>query len=361
VGIGGGVLRFLTALKRQGYIPNHSAIIEIGAQQLDNSFIKATAEIAAMGRLFDITKPPPLFSPTGSGSDANVLAGTPRAVEFWTWLGLDYACIDVDGSPGSISLDLNFDEAPAELVGKYDTVTNFGTTEHVANQLQAFKFTHDLAKPGALMLHVVPAGGMLNHGFWSYNPLFFWMLCRSNGYKIAYMTMGQAKTEMAFPSNILELLTSYEPEAKNKFNALRTRMTYMVAALQKVFDTPFVAPIDVPSHVTSDNATLRDRYWSVLKPEISFEARESELLARIRATHNIEQAWAAKEAELEEHKRAVYEREQAWAAKEAELEERKRAVYEREQACVAKENVLGESARGDGQGAPIRRRFLFKL
>ena len=39
-------------------------------------------------------------------------------------------------------------------------VTNFGTTEHIANQLQSFKIIHDLAAPGALMLHVVPAGGM---------------------------------------------------------------------------------------------------------------------------------------------------------------------------------------------------------
>ena len=71
---------------------------------------------------------------------------------------------------------------PAEFVGRYDVVTNFGTTEHVANQLQSFKIIHDLAAAGALMLHVLPAGGTPNHGLVSYNPKFFWMLGRSNGY-----------------------------------------------------------------------------------------------------------------------------------------------------------------------------------
>ena len=88
-----------------------------------------------------------------------VLAGAPLAREFWTWLGLSYASIDIDGSPGSIPLDLNYDEVPAAFVGQYDVVTNFGTTEHVANQLQSFKIIHDLATPGALMLHVLPASG----------------------------------------------------------------------------------------------------------------------------------------------------------------------------------------------------------
>jgi hypothetical protein len=43
----------------------------------------------------------------------------------------------IDGRPGSIPLDLNYDPAPNESLGKYQLVTNFGTIEHVANQLNA--------------------------------------------------------------------------------------------------------------------------------------------------------------------------------------------------------------------------------
>jgi hypothetical protein len=308
--MGASTLPLLMALKRRGYIPNGSAVIEIGAQQLDESFIGATDDIAATGRFFGITSPPPSFAWTGPRSDTNLLAGAPLARDFWTWLGLNYASIDIDGSPGSIPLDLNYDEVPTAFIGKYDVVTNFGTTEHVANQLQSFKIVHDLVTPGGLMLHVLPASGGLNHGLVSYNPKFFWMLGRSNGYKIAFMTMGQSERNSGLPENLLEFLALYEPKAADDFAAFRMPVTSIVVALQKVFDTPFVAPLDVPDGATTEHASLRARYWSVFKPDVSFQARERDLLARIAEVHNREQGLAAKEADIERRKRDVYDREQ---------------------------------------------------
>jgi hypothetical protein len=314
--MGASTLPLLMALKRRGYIPNGSAVIEIGAQQLDDTFLRARDDIAATGRFFGITSRPPSFAWTGARSDTNVLAGAPLAREFWTWLGLSYASIDIDGSPGSIPLDLNYDEVPTEFIGKYDVVTNFGTTEHVANQLQSFKIVHDLTTPGGLMLHVLPASGGLNHGLVSYNPKFFWMLGRSNGYKIAFMTMGQSERNSGLPQNLLDFLALYEPQAEKDFAAFRMPVTSIVVALQKVFDTPFVAPIDVPDGVMTDHAALRERYWSVFKPDVSFQARERDLLARIAEVYNREQGLAAKEADIERRKHAVYHREQYVASHE---------------------------------------------
>jgi hypothetical protein len=314
--MGASVLPLLMKLKRQGHIANGSAVIEIGAQQLDESFVGATDDIAATGRFFGTTSPPPSFAWGGPRSDTNALAGAPLSREFWTWLGLDYASIDIDGSPGSIPLDLNHDEVPAELVGRYDIVTNFGTTEHVANQLQAFKIIHDLAAAGALMLHVLPAGGMPNHGLVSYNPKFFWMLGRSNGYKIAFMTMGQSDRDAGLPDDLVEFLTLYEPQAKSQFAAYTMPVTSIVVALQKVFDTPFVPPLDVPTGTTTEHLSLRERYWSVLKPDLSFQARERDLLARIAEVYDREQTLAAAEIDLAQRKRDVYAREQYVAAHE---------------------------------------------
>jgi hypothetical protein len=75
--MGASILPLISALKRRGYIPNGSAVIEIGAQQLDQSFIAATRDIAEMGRFFGITNPPPSFAWNGPRSDTNVLAGGP--------------------------------------------------------------------------------------------------------------------------------------------------------------------------------------------------------------------------------------------------------------------------------------------
>jgi hypothetical protein len=295
VGMGASTLPLLMSLKRQGHIADGSAVIEIGAQQLDDSFIKATGDIAAAGRLFGATTPPPTFAWTGARSDTNVLAGAPLAREFWTWLGLDYASIDIDGSPGSIPLDLNYDEIPPQLAGRYALVTNFGTTEHVANQLQCFKIIHDLAAAGALMLHVLPAGGGLSHGLVAYNPKFFWLLGRSNGYKIVFMTMGWSERDPGLPKDLLDFLALYDREAEAQFADFRMPETSVVVALQKVFDTPFVAPIDVATGTTTEHAALRERYWSVLKPDVSFPARERDLLARIQAVYEREQYVAAHE------------------------------------------------------------------
>jgi hypothetical protein len=161
---------------------------------------------------------------------------------------------------------------------------------------------------------VLPTSGGLNHGLVSYNPKFFWMLGRSNGYKIAFMTMGQSERNSGLPENLLEFLALYEPQAEKDFAAFRMPVTSIVVALQKVFDTPFVAPLDVPTGATTDHASLRDRYWSVFQPDVSFQARERDLLARIAEVYNREQGLAAKEADFERRKRDVYDREQYVAA-----------------------------------------------
>jgi hypothetical protein len=63
---------------------------------------------------------------------------------------------DVDTAPHTIRLDLNFDDVPDKHKGKYQLVTNFGTTEHVANQNQAMKIIHDLTAVGGVMVHNLP-------------------------------------------------------------------------------------------------------------------------------------------------------------------------------------------------------------
>jgi hypothetical protein len=37
------------------------------------------------------------------------------------------------------------------------------------------------------MIHNVPTQGLFMHGLVNYNPKFFWMLARSNGYKWLHM------------------------------------------------------------------------------------------------------------------------------------------------------------------------------
>ena len=107
-------------------------------------------------------------------------------------MGFSYNAVEYGGHRGVTSLDLNRDHVPYRLRSSFDLVVNAGTTEHVVNQDNAFRVMHDLTKVGGVMMHEVPAGGMLTHGVVSYNPQFFWLLCRDNNYEVIDLTVSHA-------------------------------------------------------------------------------------------------------------------------------------------------------------------------
>lgn len=272
MGINGKDLQLLVRLAEEGYIRPGGKVVEIGAQQLSNSFLRSASLVRQAEDIFSAPRPFALPDPgaamLGPGSVELLDSKAPFARDFWTSLGFDYAAIDVDGSPDSIPLDLNFDTAPTEFQGKYDLVTNLGTTEHICNQLNAFKVIHDLAAPGAIMIHHLPAGGALNHGLVNYNPKFFWYLARSNDYKWLYMDYYGGDERYTIPANILENVGPYEPSGA-KIMRERTTADYAIqVALQKVLDIPFVPPLDVETGGATNDSALERRYWTVFQPSI---------------------------------------------------------------------------------------------
>ena len=265
--IGEGALELLIKLRTAGYLTPGGAVVEIGAQQLGNSFLTLPERIAHLGHLFGRDQKLPIAEPQqlpNEEIDFNLTA--PFARDFWRWLGFDYAAVDIDGSPGSIPLDLNYDNVPSDAKGKYKLVTNFGTTEHIANQLNAFKIIHDLAAPDAIIIHEVPVQGMLNHGLINYNFKFFWMLARSNGYKFLHADFLAADDFSDFPGNIDEFLSANGSANQRKLD-YKVRDAGTLLALQKTVDMEFVAPLDMNSGMPAENAALKERYWSIFDPE----------------------------------------------------------------------------------------------
>ena len=66
---------------------------------------------------------------------------------------------------------------------KYDTILDFGTSEHVFNIFQCLKNISDLCKLGGNILHSLPANNNCGHGFWQFSPeLFFSMYSEKNGF-----------------------------------------------------------------------------------------------------------------------------------------------------------------------------------
>jgi hypothetical protein len=270
MGIGCDTIEILIRLKQDGYLEGPNSVVEIGTQQLANNFLDARDALERLGRLFGIDVPcrlpPPIPAHLVHGSLEHLDASAPPSRTFWRWLGFDYASIDIDGNPGSIPLDLNYDGTPDGYLGRYQVVTNFGTTEHIANQLNAFQVIHELTANGGLMIHQLPMQGMINHGLVNYNPKFFWMLGRSNGYKLVDADVSFADSDYELPQNIVDLLSTFRPDIRTRRQRYRVADSMVLTIFQKVFDSPYVAPLDVPTGTKTDNRALQERYWSVFKP-----------------------------------------------------------------------------------------------
>jgi hypothetical protein len=241
MGLGGAFLSDLTDLKRRGF-PSGSKLMEIGAQQLSETFFQSETldEIYGLFGLprMDIGKP-----------SADFAAATSSA-KFWRSLGFDYATIDLDGSPGAIALDLNRDEAPAEMRGAFDLIVNTGTTEHLTNQENAFRVIHDLAKVGAVMHHDLPGGGLaLTHGFFAYTPKFFLWLADANDYEIlSFKTCSSGTSPVAQWIHNL----NRDKGGGNFIDIAAVPDISLRVTLRKKKDQPFVTPLDIPiSRLTS--------------------------------------------------------------------------------------------------------------
>jgi hypothetical protein len=282
VGTGLRDFNLIVRLKDEGHLSPGGAVVEIGAQQLSNDVLRQREALKPIGEAFGISTVLDLPAPTESillhGKLEHLDSAAPPARDVWQWLGFEYAAIDIDGSPGSIPLDLNFDEVPRKFRKHFQLVTNYGTTEHVANQLQAFKIIHDLVGRGGVMIHVLPAQGYLNHGLVNYNMKFFWMLARSNGYKWIYCDFGLSNESYCLPDNIRDNVRAFEKSIDQRAQGYSVVDCGISVVLQKVFDIEFVPPIDVPTGTVVTDKNLKKRYWTVFN---SNAFRKRQIIARL--------------------------------------------------------------------------------
>jgi len=204
-------------------LPLGGNILELGAQELDAG--ESPEEILKFIKY---------FNPVSDRTIEDVKNWPGGMIgKVYEAAGFKYMAIDVYDSYQTIFLDLNSEDIPPEFVGRFDLVTNFGTTEHIANQVQAFKVVHDALKVGGCAFHSVPFTGYFNHGLIKYEPKFFLFLALNNEYEIVYWGLtGQhafhripevdfipGSTEwkdVEFPSGIINFLLRKKKESKYK-------------------------------------------------------------------------------------------------------------------------------------------------
>jgi len=250
-------MRILVQLYERGYVPNSGRVADLGAQTLSTELLADTQEFLELAKARGLADGPP----------------TPcqDARELWLWLGLRPTVFDIDGTPGVIPLDLNYDRVPLLMRRRFAVVTNYGTSEHVANQFNVFKVMHDLTRRWGVMIHHVPAQGFPNHGLVNYNPKFFWMLARSNRYKVLFhdFSVGEASP---FPANLISEIEQYEPSIAARTERFRMTDCSVTIAFQKMHAGPFLPPLDVGAMMGSGD--LERRYWTVFGDTPFIRARD---------------------------------------------------------------------------------------
>jgi hypothetical protein len=197
MGYGPIFLRDIITLKRRGLLEGYRRIVEIGAQQISDRAI-GSPELDEAVSLFG--GPRPELNATGSfGVGQNSSQGR----LLWSALGLHSQSMDIEGA--DIFIDLNTGYVPEQYRGAFDFAINAGTTEHVANQGNAFAAIHDLVRVGGMMYHEVPASGNIDHGFFGYHPKFFHRLANANEYDMVYFDL-RIQGEFAPPDYLRESL-----------------------------------------------------------------------------------------------------------------------------------------------------------
>jgi len=170
-----------------GLLPPDPTVVDLGNQTygVDRSTLKRILDRLRDARVAD--RRPADLETLRSFLDADGRTKPAPLVEhFYRALGFaGYEAIDINSRYGSHVMDLNQDvDKEYGFSNTYDFVVNTGTSEHVFNQAAFFRNAHNLAKPGGLMLHILPFTGYANHGFYNYQPNIFFDLAAVNGYSI---------------------------------------------------------------------------------------------------------------------------------------------------------------------------------
>jgi hypothetical protein len=248
VGLGPPVIELYRQLKLQGALEGIIEVMELGSQDFwcpQKNLV--TGLLKAFGRR---AVPALLNTSNANQKPARLL---------YEALGLKYHCVDVDGRVGSLVMDLNFDSIPDEHKGRYDLITNHGTSEHILNQYNVFKTMHDFARTGAIFVHAVPFTVHLEHGFFNYQPNFFDALARYNSYETLGIWIG--------PDWQLASFIPWDPMLLD-YLALSSKTTHLlVVAQRKMYDREFCVPFqEIYEGMVPDD--VRSRYSMVVDGEV---------------------------------------------------------------------------------------------
>ncbi|MHC1713424.1 MAG: hypothetical protein AB9872_14855 [Solidesulfovibrio sp.] len=156
--------------------------------------------------------------------------------------GIRYTCYEVCGERPFTFFDFNQDTISIEEKERYDLILNLGTSEHIINQYNFFKSTHTLCSKGGIMLHILPFSGYLHHGFFNYQPKFFFRTAEENEYTV--MDFYVADESLVNDLDSIVINNTSQPDIQHIAGTYSCSQASIHIALRKDSVAPFKAPID---------------------------------------------------------------------------------------------------------------------
>lgn len=179
--------------------------------------------------------------------------------------GFKYVALDIFEAERTIVFDLNSHSPGPKLIDQFDLVTNFGTTEHVFNQIEAFKTMHLLLKPGGISFHDLPFCGFIRHGLFRYDPLFFSSLIKSNDYQLVRQTISTG-ADQPVPKDLI----------KQGLNEKAVKNVGLEVIFSKTANSPFRVPLEMSTSIAPFAAgVIDDEYVQLAKGQITYGQTQS--------------------------------------------------------------------------------------
>jgi hypothetical protein len=217
---------FARSLVEQGLVPKNALLVDLGAQEFNGGI--------DIFKLRDVLAE---FLPADT-LETQTIADFTRfrySGPIFELLGFKYLALDVYEGESNVVFDLNRDSVPEHLKGAAHLVQNFGTTEHILNQLNCFEVIHELASPdGGIMWHNLPMSDFHYHGFFKYDVKFFERLLTANNYEIVHLRFDQGPGSHVVPQVLFD-------HGLPRIEALDTAVNIV---LRRTSPAPFQIPLD---------------------------------------------------------------------------------------------------------------------
>ncbi|MBE2992945.1 class I SAM-dependent methyltransferase [Sphingomonas sp. CFBP 13603] len=157
-----------------------------------------------------------------------------------------------------------------KLKKQFDTVIDFGTSEHIFDIGQAFKNAIKLCKKGGRIIHSLPSNSECGHGFYQISPeLFFSLYSERNGFRDTIVYVADLMNESSWYA-----VTA--PSGGQRAMANSLSATYILCVTEKFADTEsisvqqsdYVQAWKDGSSVRRGQSALKDRMRKMFKGSV---------------------------------------------------------------------------------------------